>query len=218
MKTVKQIISGAVLLFALWFFWPTITAARPQADQVQPISPARQDAQPLYIAPSSPAQSDPRVDTSDDPKYAYWPIPDGDSCQLWIPPQASGRVPYAFPPRCNIVQGMPTRPEPQPDPTRQAMSKNVVTGTIDQEPIPQPQQQPTAAAIVPMATRDWTNELTAVNRNLENAVEIVEDCARQKVQAASQFRVLDCTATINNLEQAKQAVYDLQETISDSNR
>jgi hypothetical protein len=78
-----------------------------------------------------------------------------------------------------------------------------------------PATKPTAVSVQP--TRDWTPELTAVNRNVQNAIDLVENCAIEKAKAATEFRVLDCQPVISNLEAAKQKQQELQETISANN-
>ena len=90
-------------------------------------------------------------------------------------------------------------------------------------PTMQPAPAPTAVLIiqpvqpVPVPTRDWAPEITAVSRNLENAVKLVELCAIKKTEAALQFppSVVDCRSVLDNLENAKTRVYELQLTIGE---
>jgi hypothetical protein len=90
----------------------------------------------------------------------------------------------------------------QPQPTYSSSATSVPAS------LPLPQLSP---------TRDWTPELTAVNRNVQNAIDLVENCAIEKAKAATEFRVLDCQPVISNLEAAKQKQRELQETISANN-
>ena len=193
----KLIVICASILIALWLLLPSINAAfTPRTEYYS------QQQEPVGEMETAPHK----------PYGGFWDkmTPEPSSCILIIPARSSGRVPYAFPPGCPIAVGMPTMEESEPDLERVEMLNNVTDVSIG------PQQEKAVIAqpvqpVAPQPVKDWTNELTAVNRNLENAVEIVELCAIEKVKAALEMppRLVNCQAAVDNLETAKEKVYEL---------
>jgi len=116
-------------------------------------------------------------------------------------PADPAEIPYTVPAGSPIVHGMPTVKEPIPDPTRLKMLENVVSVSGVAQP------------------KDWTDEVTAVNNNMQNAIQIVEACAMEKITAVTETppRIVNCQMTIDNLEHAKAKVGELQEAIREGN-
>lgn len=117
----------------------------------------------------------------------------------------------------HISKAMTPHTEYYPPPTLPATAVPIIIVPTLEAPKPQPVSDaapPTVQAPVPVI-RDWTPELTAVSRNLENATKIMEACALAKVKAATEFppRIVDCKPAFDNLETAKQKLAELQATM-----
>ena len=194
----KLIVICASILIALWLLLPSINAAfTPRTEYYS----QQKKSGEILAAPHKPYGG-------------FWDkmTPEPSSCVLIVPKRDSGRVPYAFPPGCPVTIGMPTMIETPKAPLRVEMLNNVTDMSINETAVIAQPVQPVA----PQPVKDWTNELTAVNRNLENAVEIVELCAIEKVKAALEMppRLVNCRAAVDNLETAKEKVYELSAAMS----
>ena len=188
----RKFLAGILMAILVIALWPTLTAV---------FTPRT-----VYYPPQAPAAPAAIVPTGLPP--------------VLVIPADREKLPYTDPPGAAIVKGMLTVNEPIPDPTRVTMLEGVTSISIAPQEAAQPEQQPTAAIVAPVVTRDWSNEVTAVTRNLENAVKIVELCATEKVKAALEMppRLVDCRPAADNLETAKQKVYELQEAIGEGNQ
>lgn len=146
--------------------------------------------QQIDYAPQPAAQPAPQQPST-------WSVDPDSITPYMVIPANPAEIPYTVPAGSPIVHGMPTVKEPIPDPARLEMLENVVSVSGVAQP------------------KDWTDEITAVNRNMQNAIQIVEACAMEKITAVTETppRLVDCSMTVENLERAKELVGELEEAI-----
>ena len=208
-KTKSFLMILVVILAVAWWYWPTITAV-PGMRPVPPVS----------------TQSDAPSDA------------------ILILPEDTNKMPYTIPSGVDIVPGMQTMMEA--DWLSGDEKVSVVTGVADipnqPQPIPipivtmvpilespplptfsPPTPQPRSVTTMPTSSpspRDWSGELTAVTRNMENAITLMEKCAVERANGMMSIHpvVIDCSMVIDNLERATAAVDELEAAIREGNQ
>lgn len=136
--------------------------------------------------------------------------------------QPNNSIPYVAPQPAYQPQ-QPAQPlyvAPQPNQQPQ-QPQVIIVATPALVGIPQPQPAPVIIDQAPtQPAEDWTDEIRAVNANMQNAIQIVEACALEKITAVTETppRIVNCQMTLDNLEHAKAKVEELQEAIREGNR
>jgi hypothetical protein len=122
-------------------------------------------------------------------------------------PADPAEMPYTVPAGSAIVHGMPTVAEPVPDPARLEMLENVTSVSG----VAHPQQVQSAP--------DFAVQIETLNKNLETAVILVQECAEEKAAGMLNIppRPVDCSGVVHNLERAKELYGELENRIREYN-
>lgn len=124
-------------------------------------------------------------------------------------------IPYVAPqPATQPAYSQPLYTAPVPN--QQPQPAQYIVATSEPVLVSIPQPQPVVIDQAPVV-KDWTEEITAVNRNLQQAAEVVEACAIAKMNAAFEIppRLIDCSPAAENLMLAKQLMVELQGAIEE---
>jgi hypothetical protein len=128
--------------------------------------------------------------------------------------QPNNSIPYVAPqPATQPAYSQPLYTAP--DPAQQPQPQVIIIATSEPVLLSIYPTQPAPVIIEQVPVKDWSEEITAVNRNLQQATKVVEACAAAKVDAAFENppRLIDCGPAAENLMLAKGLMQELQDAI-----